>query len=132
MLLTVVTSSRIGRKPSSYLNQPDGRKPETRADYSKKGEIYRELENDRNETDLEIESSTNALINTTTYTTTNMEVIYISRTIFGATIALGATAVLLSIVSWVFVYAHRNNSLIAIGQPPCKHFLFEYGFYGYP
>ncbi len=43
-----------------------------------------------------------------------------SRTIVGLTVALGVMAVLLSILSWIFVYIYRMNSLVAIGQPPCK------------
>eukprot|EP00531_Pseudo-nitzschia_arenysensis_P007615 CAMPEP_0116133302 /NCGR_PEP_ID=MMETSP0329-20121206/10031_1 /TAXON_ID=697910 /ORGANISM="Pseudo-nitzschia arenysensis, Strain B593" /LENGTH=472 /DNA_ID=CAMNT_0003627919 /DNA_START=126 /DNA_END=1544 /DNA_ORIENTATION=- len=41
-----------------------------------------------------------------------------SKTIVGLTITLGVMAVLLSLLSWIFVYMYRKNSLVAIGQPP--------------
>lgn len=82
----------------------------------------RRLQNDTNETGQDKGPSTNATFNTTVdteMTEDDVEVI-ISKAVFGVTIALGTIAILLSIVSWVFVYLHRNNSLVAIGQPPCK------------
>ena len=42
--------------------------------------------------------------------------------IVGLTTALGVMAVMLSTLSWIFVYIYRKNRLVAIGQPPCKLF----------
>ncbi len=40
--------------------------------------------------------------------------------VVGLTTALGVMAVLLSTLSWIFVYIYRKNRFVAIGQPPCK------------
>ena len=86
------------------------------------GNLNRKLQNETNETGQDTGSSASATFNTTVateMTEDDVEVID-SNAMFGVTIALGTMAILLSVVSWVFVYMHRNNILVAIGQPPCK------------
>jgi hypothetical protein len=63
---------------------------------------FRRLQNDTNEINNETGLSTTAIV----------YIVIIS--------ILGGTAVLLTIVSSVLVYVHRKNSVVAIGQPPCK------------
>ena len=44
----------------------------------------------------------------------------LSKAIFGIVLCLGLVATLTSLGSCVFIYIHRTNKLIAIGQPPCE------------
>ena len=133
--LVNVVSVSIGGKLPSYLDHLDNRKLTLCGCFSdREGESHRELENDGNETGEQmvpaIDGTKNATINTTA-TADNEVMVHVSRAILGVTISLGATAVMLSILSWVFVYVHRKNSLVTIGQPPCKCLWLESEVYAY-
>jgi len=53
-------------------------------------------------------------------TTTDIMQERLPKGIFGITLCLGLVATLMSLGSCVFIYIHRTNKLIAIGQPPCE------------
>ena len=72
---------------------------------------------------------TNIDINTTddrvnvTLNTTEVDenvVVDLSKATFATTLSLGIISILLTSLSWIFVYVYRNNARVAIGQPPCK------------
>ena len=44
----------------------------------------------------------------------------LSKAIIGIVMGLGIVATLMSLGSCLFIYRHRKNKLIAIGQPPCE------------
>ena len=89
------------------------------AELFERGNSLRKLDSDSNETG----EDTGVPVNTNSTMIEILEIEF-SRAIVILTTLLGVMAVLLSVLSCIFVYLYRNNNLVAIGQPPCEYRIF--------
>ena len=105
----------LHEKPYDYLRGMSGTPSTTNHDEVE----MTKLSYQRSELDFATAEVERNLLNGTVNNTVDATVAVVSKTVFGVTICLGTMATLLSILSWIFIYLNRNNSLVAIGQPPC-------------